>query len=159
MVVKPLFPSRSLNRIDLKPDTLYRVRTSYPQLIERQIIDRVTALSVRKWTKYIDGDGGEHYIWIDYITIDTTFNICDIYFYVDGSVAIVIIVGVLVVAGLLALALVVKQVAVVVRGYPHAPASRMEFPLIIVGGLVVLAAVLYYGGKSGTLSRLAAKVK
>lgn len=158
MVVVPLFPGKALNRLDLKPDTLYRVRTSYPQIAERDVVNQITSLSVRQWRRYVDGDGIDHEIWIEYVTVDTTFNIVDIYFYVRGSVAIVIIVGVLVVVGLLALSLVVKQLAIVVRGYPNRPASTLELPLMIVGGLIVLGVVIYFGTKSGALSKIAGRL-
>lgn len=159
MQLLSLFPGGALSGITLVPDTLYRVRLSYPQAIERDVINRITSLtSIQRWMKYIDGDGAQHWIWIEYITVDTTFNICDIYFYVQGSVAAVIIVGVLVIVGLLALALVVKQLAIVVRGYPSAPASRLELPLLLIGFLAILGVAIYYGTNSGVLSKLSGQM-
>jgi hypothetical protein len=153
MLIRSLFPGRSLQGIDLVPDQLYRVRCSYPQIVERDVIEQVTSLTTRRWIDYIDDDGNHHNLWIDYISIDSTFNFIDIYFYVDGSPAAVIVVGLIVVAGLFTLALVIKQVAVVVRGYPDHPASAIELPLIIVGGMVVIGVLLYYAAKSGALSK------
>jgi hypothetical protein len=158
MILKPLFPGRSLDGIDLKPDQLHRVRLSYPQIAESAVVSQLTSLTTQVWREYVDTAGSRHWIWIEYITVDTTFNIVDVYFYVDGSVAAFVIVGIVVIIGLIALAVVIRQVAIVVRGYPGSPASKWELPLIIVGGLAVLAVVIYYGTKSGALSKAAGRI-
>lgn len=158
MILKPLFPGRSLDGIDLQPDQLYRVRLSYPQIVEGAVVAQMTALSTQEWREYTDPQGQKHWIWIEYVTVDTTFNVVDVYFYVDGSIAGVVIIGVIVVIGLIALAIVIRQIAVVVRGYPNNPASKFELPLIIIGGLAVLVVVIYYGAKSGALSKAAGSI-